>query len=86
MLTGIATVATIHAVVVVPSILDAAENRAREIAADEAGQVREELRQRVTVAEAMHATYVTRAELEQLTRQLDLMQAQLGRIEDRLKK
>lgn len=83
-LAGFGAVAAIHAAVVVPSILSAAENRAHELAAYEANVVREELRQRVQVAEAMHATYVTRSELGQLTRQLDLLQSQLGRIEERL--
>lgn len=87
---AVAAVATVHAIVVVPSILHAAENRAREIAQaearTEAGAVREELRQRSATAESAHQTFVTHAELEQLLRQLDQLEAQLTRIEARLAK
>lgn len=79
-----AVLLAIHSEIVVPQILSKAENRAHELAAAEANLVRDELRQRVAVAEQMHATYVTHAELEQLTRQIDLIQAQLQRIEERL--
>lgn len=83
-LAGVGAIAAVHAAVVAPSILHAAENRAHELAQSEAGLVREELRQRVQVAEAIHATYVTRSELEQLTRQIDIIHGQLARIEARL--
>lgn len=87
---AVAAVATVHAIVVVPSILHAAENRAREIAQTEAraeaGAVRDELRQRVVTAEAQHASFVTHGELEQVLRQLDQLEAQLTRIEGRLPK
>lgn len=83
-LAGFAAIATVHAVVVVPSILHAAENRAHELAAGEADIVRQELRQRVVTADAQHAEFVTRAELIQLMRQVDAIHAQLARIEERL--
>ena len=85
---GVAAVATVHAIVVVPGILTAAEVRAREIASTEASEqselVRAELRQRVVTAEAQHASFVTRAELEQFAQRFDQIEAQLDRIETRL--
>jgi hypothetical protein len=87
---AMSAVATVHAVVVVPSILHAAEIRAREIAQAEAraeaGTLREELRSRVVTADAQHANFVTHGELEQLLRELNAMQAQLTRIEERFSK
>ena len=81
---GVAAIATVHAVVVVPGILNAAENRTHEIAAKESDLVRNELRQRVLTADAQHATFVTRAEMDQFLKRFDQISAQLARIEDRL--
>lgn len=65
-----------------PIVTHLATANAREAAND----VRDEMRQRIVVAEAAHATYVTHSELAQLMRQIDAIHVQLGRIEERLAK
>lgn len=80
-LTGIAAVATVHAAVVVPSILHAAEATARRVAAEQASEVRSDLTVHFQEMEKVRQTLVTRHELEQVVKRLEALSTQLDRIE-----
>jgi len=78
---AMAAIATIHAVVIVPSILDASAVRAAEIAKREADGVRQALNAHLADVETIRASLATRGEVEQLSRAIDRIAAQLDRIE-----
>ena len=75
---SISAVATVHALVIVPAILDAAALRARDIAREEASSVRMQLDRHLSEVEAIRQTLVTRGELEHLTRSVDKLAAEVA--------
>jgi hypothetical protein len=82
---GVLLVATIHEIVVVPPILDAASLRAREIAVEEADKVRAQLERHLDDVETIRGTMATKTELGQLSTAIDRLGEQLDRIEARIK-
>ena len=83
---AMAGLATIHASMIVPAILDHAEITARELDRTVAATARAELQAHLDETEVIRSKYMTKDEFSQFRNELDLIHKQLDRIEEALKK
>lgn len=84
LLGGVVAVATIHGVVIVPSILAASARESLAISKKEIEPLQAQVDGHLASVEVIRATLATKTEIDAIARQITGLEAQLDRIEARL--